>query len=141
MKAEQILRSTCPYCGVGCQVLLYVKDDRIFRVDAPFAEDPKLPRTTLDRKVTLDLATPSQFAMEVKPSAVSGEHVSLYFRSGAGWYAGGATLHGTDWHQHHRQCQNHWAGGVLCEQSACHHDPEHRHPYRQLGVQRLRQPH
>lgn len=44
MKADQIVRSTCPYCGVGCQVLLNVKDDRIFRVDAPFDAAPNYGR-------------------------------------------------------------------------------------------------
>ncbi|MCB0182361.1 MAG: hypothetical protein KDI62_29320, partial [Anaerolineae bacterium] len=31
MKADKVVRSTCPYCGVGCQVLLNVRDDTIFR--------------------------------------------------------------------------------------------------------------
>ena len=30
--AERIIASTCPYCGVGCQVDLHVRDDVIFRV-------------------------------------------------------------------------------------------------------------
>ena len=29
MEADRVVRSTCPYCGVGCQVLLNVKDDKI----------------------------------------------------------------------------------------------------------------
>ena len=44
MKADQIVRSTCPYCGVGCQIRLYVKGDRIFRVDAPFDVAPNYGR-------------------------------------------------------------------------------------------------
>ncbi len=44
MKAEKVVKSTCPYCGVGCQVLLNVKDDRIFRVDAPFDVAPNFGR-------------------------------------------------------------------------------------------------
>ncbi|MCB0210767.1 MAG: hypothetical protein KDJ52_15620, partial [Anaerolineae bacterium] len=27
MKADRVVRSTCPYCGVGCQVHLNVKND------------------------------------------------------------------------------------------------------------------
>jgi predicted molibdopterin-dependent oxidoreductase YjgC len=30
--ADRIVASTCPYCGVGCQVDLHVRDDLIFRV-------------------------------------------------------------------------------------------------------------
>ncbi|MBF0279833.1 MAG: molybdopterin-dependent oxidoreductase [SAR324 cluster bacterium] len=44
MKADKVVKSTCPYCGVGCQVLLNVKEDRIFRVDAPFDEAPNFGR-------------------------------------------------------------------------------------------------
>ncbi len=44
MKADSVVRSTCPYCGVGCQVLLNVKDDHIFRVDAPFDTAPNYGR-------------------------------------------------------------------------------------------------
>jgi len=44
MKADRIVRSTCPYCGVGCQVLLNVKDDHIFRIEAPFEAAPNYGR-------------------------------------------------------------------------------------------------
>ena len=44
MKPDRIVRSTCPYCGVGCQIDLNVKDDRIFRVDAPFDAAPNFGR-------------------------------------------------------------------------------------------------
>ncbi|GAP64591.1 hypothetical protein ARMA_3014 [Ardenticatena maritima] len=36
LSAEQMVRTTCPYCGVGCQVDLHVRQGRIFRVSAPF---------------------------------------------------------------------------------------------------------
>ncbi len=35
ISADQVVRSTCPFCGVGCQVDLHVKDESIFRVTAP----------------------------------------------------------------------------------------------------------
>jgi len=38
------VRSTCPYCGVGCQIDLHVKNDRIVRVDAPFDIAPNYGR-------------------------------------------------------------------------------------------------
>lgn len=41
---DYVVRTTCPFCGVGCQLLLHVKDDRIFRVDAPFDVAPNYGR-------------------------------------------------------------------------------------------------
>jgi len=32
---DRVVRSVCPYCGVGCQVDLHVKDDTIARVTSP----------------------------------------------------------------------------------------------------------
>lgn len=40
LQPDRTVRSTCPYCGVGCQVDLHVKDGHIFRVDAPFDTAP-----------------------------------------------------------------------------------------------------
>jgi len=40
LSAEQMVRTTCPYCGVGCQVDLHVRQGRIFRVSAPFDVAP-----------------------------------------------------------------------------------------------------
>ncbi len=31
--AEKITHTTCPYCGVGCQIDMHVKDGLIYRVD------------------------------------------------------------------------------------------------------------
>src|SRR5512138_3476739 len=36
IKADRIVTSTCPYCGVGCTLQLHVKDDFIFKVTSPF---------------------------------------------------------------------------------------------------------
>ena len=44
MQADSVVRTTCPYCGVGCQVDLNVKGDRIIRVDAPFDAAPNYGR-------------------------------------------------------------------------------------------------
>jgi formate dehydrogenase alpha subunit len=38
--ADRTVRSTCPYCGVGCQIDLHIKDDVIYRVSAPFDAAP-----------------------------------------------------------------------------------------------------
>ncbi|MGW8318464.1 MAG: formate dehydrogenase subunit alpha [Candidatus Promineifilaceae bacterium] len=40
IKADKVVRTTCPYCGVGCQMNLSVRDGYIYRVDAPFDVAP-----------------------------------------------------------------------------------------------------
>ena len=37
---DRSIRTTCPYCGVGCQLSLNVKDDYIYAVEAPFDAAP-----------------------------------------------------------------------------------------------------
>ncbi|MEZ4646902.1 MAG: molybdopterin-dependent oxidoreductase [Chloroflexota bacterium] len=37
---DKIVRTTCPYCGVGCQLNLNIKDDTIYAVEAPFDAAP-----------------------------------------------------------------------------------------------------
>jgi len=36
---QKVVRSVCPYCGVGCQVDLHVRDNTIVRVTSPWIED------------------------------------------------------------------------------------------------------
>lgn len=36
LQAERIVHSTCPYCGVGCQIDMHIKDDLIFRIEGRF---------------------------------------------------------------------------------------------------------
>lgn len=36
IKSEKTTLTTCPYCGVGCQINMHVKDNLIFRVDGHF---------------------------------------------------------------------------------------------------------
>ncbi|NQT37579.1 MAG: hypothetical protein HQ581_08825, partial [Planctomycetes bacterium] len=62
----------------------------VVRSEVPFATDATLERTILDRRVELDLAAAGQFLLDVaveKPEVAG--RVSLYFRSGAGWYSAG----------------------------------------------------
>ncbi len=40
IKADKVVRTTCPYCGVGCQLNLNVNNGYIYRVDAPFDAAP-----------------------------------------------------------------------------------------------------
>ncbi len=32
LQADRLVHTTCPYCGVGCQINLHLRDDVIFRV-------------------------------------------------------------------------------------------------------------
>ncbi len=40
LSPDQVIRTTCPYCGVGCQMNLHIKDKLIYRVTAPFDSAP-----------------------------------------------------------------------------------------------------
>ena len=40
LQPDRIVRSTCPFCGVGCQLDLHVRQDKILRVEAPFEAAP-----------------------------------------------------------------------------------------------------
>lgn len=45
MQAQQVVRTTCPYCGVGCQVDLHIDaQQHIFRVSAPYDVAPNYGR-------------------------------------------------------------------------------------------------
>jgi len=74
----------------------------VLQVPAPFAANPRLSRTVIDRAVKLDLAAPGEFTLEVAgdlPQAVA--HLTLYFRSGRGWYGAGGSLSRADWQTVH----------------------------------------
>src|ERR1044071_864114 len=34
--ADRVVPTTCPYCGVGCNLQLHIKDDYIYKVTSPF---------------------------------------------------------------------------------------------------------
>ncbi len=44
MQVDHTVQSTCPYCGVGCQILLNVSNNQIIRIDAPFDAAPNYGR-------------------------------------------------------------------------------------------------
>ncbi|KAA3643617.1 MAG: formate dehydrogenase subunit alpha [Chloroflexi bacterium] len=48
------MRSTCPYCGVGCQIDMYIKEDQIFRVEAPFDVAPNFGRLCAKGRFGID---------------------------------------------------------------------------------------
>ncbi|HDN04489.1 MAG TPA: formate dehydrogenase subunit alpha [Chloroflexi bacterium] len=48
------VRSTCPYCGVGCQVDLIIKENHITRVEAPFDVAPNYGRLCTKGRYGMD---------------------------------------------------------------------------------------
>ncbi len=52
--ADTIVRTTCPYCGVGCQLDLHVHQWVIFRVAAPFDAPPNYGRLCVKGRFGLD---------------------------------------------------------------------------------------
>ncbi len=44
MKFDTIVRTTCPYCGVGCQIELNIKDEKIISTGAPENAAPNFGR-------------------------------------------------------------------------------------------------
>lgn len=65
-------------------------------VSLPFAAQPNLGRSVIDRRVKLDLVTPGAFSVELTvddAKAIGG--VSLYFCSGKGWFSGSGAVRGS----------------------------------------------
>jgi len=90
--------------GEGTPPVELVADDGrpALEVLAPFATNDRLSRTVIDRRVKLDLAAPGEFVLEVDshtPQAMA--RLTLYFRSGDGWYAAGGSLGKRGWHTLH----------------------------------------
>lgn len=54
LEAENVVRSTCPYCGVGCQVDLHIQKNHIFRVTAPFDIAPNFGRLCVKGRFGMD---------------------------------------------------------------------------------------
>jgi predicted molibdopterin-dependent oxidoreductase YjgC len=34
--ADRVVPTTCPYCGVGCNLELHISDDYVYKVTSPF---------------------------------------------------------------------------------------------------------
>jgi formate dehydrogenase alpha subunit len=54
---DRMVRTTCPYCGVGCQMNVHVKDDTIYRVEAPFDAAPNYGNLCVKGRFGLDFTT------------------------------------------------------------------------------------
>jgi len=55
--ADREVRSTCPYCGVGCQITLHVKSDTIYKVSAPFDTAPNYGMLCVKGRFGTDFTT------------------------------------------------------------------------------------
>ena len=53
---DRVVRSVCPYCGVGCQVDLQVRDEQVIRVTSPWIEEntPNLGSTCVKGRFGYD---------------------------------------------------------------------------------------
>lgn len=53
---ERVVRSVCPYCGVGCQIDLHVRDNQVVRVTSPWIEEntPNLGSTCVKGRFGYD---------------------------------------------------------------------------------------
>jgi len=54
---DAVTRTTCPYCGVGCQMNLHIKDQQIYRVEAPFDSAPNYGNLCVKGRFGLDFTT------------------------------------------------------------------------------------
>ena len=57
VSSDRTVRTTCPYCGVGCQMNLQIKDDLVYRVEAPFDSAPNYGNLCVKGRFGLDFAT------------------------------------------------------------------------------------
>jgi uncharacterized lipoprotein YddW (UPF0748 family) len=70
----------------------------VLELPVPFAAQPQLDRVYIDRHVQLNLAAVGEFGLEILSTAPEAAgRISLYFRSGDGWYAGGKGLEAKGW--------------------------------------------
>ncbi len=59
LKPDHVVRTTCPYCGVGCQMNLHIKNDLIYRVSAPFDSAPNYGNLCVKGRFGTDFTTHS----------------------------------------------------------------------------------
>ncbi len=57
LSPERTVRTTCPYCGVGCQMNLRIRDNMIYRVEAPFDSAPNYGNLCVKGRFGLDFTT------------------------------------------------------------------------------------
>ncbi len=85
----------------GTEIPLKVVKDHernALEMATPFASQQKISRVYMDRDLNLNLAGAGGLELEVLNTVPEGGgRLSLYFRSGKGWYSAGQGLGGADW--------------------------------------------
>ncbi len=91
-KSWQELKGTLPLA------MQQAGKNNVLLLSAPFSSNHDISRAGMDQRVSLDLTTPGVFTLDIKPEAPDSNHqVSLYFKSGPGWYSTSARVKGHDW--------------------------------------------
>ena len=57
LSPDRTVQTTCPYCGVGCQMNLHIKNDAVYRVTAPFDSAPNYGNLCVKGRFGLDFTT------------------------------------------------------------------------------------
>ena len=71
---------------------------KMVEFEVPFAKNPDLLRTILDRDVSLDLSVPGEFTLDLAAENTEAVgSVNLYFRSGGGWFSASAGVQKAGW--------------------------------------------
>ncbi|MBN68719.1 MAG: hypothetical protein CME32_05490 [Gimesia sp.] len=70
----------------------------VLLLSAPFQSNRDIPRAGIDKQLNQSLTAPGLFTIDVKPASPDSNHqVSIYFKSGPGWYSTSARIKGADW--------------------------------------------
>jgi formate dehydrogenase alpha subunit len=57
LQPDRVIHTTCPYCGVGCQMNLHIRDNLIYRVSAPFDSAPNYGNLCVKGRFGTDFTT------------------------------------------------------------------------------------
>jgi predicted molibdopterin-dependent oxidoreductase YjgC len=56
LEADRIIHTTCPYCGVGCQIDVHIRDEVIFRVSGRFDNQVNFGQLCVKGRFGIDFA-------------------------------------------------------------------------------------
>src|SRR5258707_4044596 len=78
--ADNVVKSVCPYCAVGCAQNVYVKDDEVVQIegdpDAPHSRGRLCPKGTATLQLTTGDAR-ERFVLDRPPHATASERLNL----------------------------------------------------------------
>jgi predicted molibdopterin-dependent oxidoreductase YjgC len=77
IKPDRVVQTTCPYCGVGCQIDLNIKDEMIFRVDGRFDNDVNRGNLCVKGRFGYDFVhAPDRLARPLLRTTVGAQHAA-----------------------------------------------------------------